>query len=65
MDKNNIFVKAEKLSEFNPDDHQYDISICVETLEHLPRIDIDQYIEKLYAATSTYCHVTIPNKKKE
>lgn len=40
----------------------YDLSISMETLEHLPRKDIPDYLSKLKHATSRYCLITVPNE---
>jgi 2-polyprenyl-3-methyl-5-hydroxy-6-metoxy-1,4-benzoquinol methylase len=40
----------------------YDVSICMETLEHLPREDVPDYLAKLADATSGYLLITVPNE---
>lgn len=57
------FISSETISEFNPDRIQYDISICMETLEHLPIIELDNYIKILHESTKQYCFITIPNEQ--
>ena len=41
---------------------QYDISICMETLEHIPPHMVAPYIEELAQATKKYIFVTVPNE---
>lgn len=42
---------------------KFDISICMETLEHVPPDLVAPYLEKLAAATKDYLFVTVPNEK--
>jgi len=41
---------------------KYDISICMETLEHVPPQMVAPYLEKLAEATNEYLFVTVPNE---
>ncbi len=47
---------------FQPKRSQFDISICMETLEHLPLEQLEPYIQQLAKYTGKYCFVTIPNE---
>jgi len=47
---------------FKPAKEKFDISICMETLEHLPLEQLEPYIQKLAKHTMGYCFVTIPNE---
>ena len=47
---------------FKPSLEKFDISICMETLEHLPLEQLEPYIKKLAKYTMGYCFVTIPNE---
>ena len=40
----------------------YDISICMETLEHIPPHDVDGYLHELARATRRYVFITVPNE---
>jgi 2-polyprenyl-3-methyl-5-hydroxy-6-metoxy-1,4-benzoquinol methylase len=62
-DKKHMFFLCEKLADFNPSQKIYDVTISMETLEHLPLAEIDKYIEKLYHSTSKFCFITIPNEQ--
>lgn len=41
----------------------YDISICMETLEHVPPQMVGSYLEALASATRDYVFITVPNEK--
>jgi 2-polyprenyl-3-methyl-5-hydroxy-6-metoxy-1,4-benzoquinol methylase len=41
---------------------QYDISICMETLEHIPPQMVAPYLEKLAKVTKEYIFITVPNE---
>jgi len=41
---------------------QYDISICMETLEHVPPQMVAPYLEELAKATKEYIFITVPNE---
>jgi SAM-dependent methyltransferase len=57
------FVFCDKIEDFNPEGEGFDISICMETMEHLPLSDLEKYISRLSKATKQYCFVTVPNEK--
>lgn len=54
---------CKNLNDFQPQENCYDISICQETLEHLPLLDLDTYLERLAKATKTYSFISVPNEK--
>lgn len=41
----------------------FDISVCMETLEHIPSDLVEPYIEKLSTITNNYLFVTVPIDK--
>ncbi len=47
---------------FLPTRDKFTVSICMETLEHLPLQQLEPYIQKLAKHTKEYCFVTIPNE---
>jgi len=50
-----------------PDDVQlnerFDVSICMETLEHVPPDMVERYLAKLCDLTERYVLITVPNEK--
>ena len=48
--------------DFAPRKEIFDLSVCLETLEHLPLDQLDDFIHTLYEKTKSYCLVTIPNE---
>ncbi|UAY53623.1 class I SAM-dependent methyltransferase [Ferruginibacter albus] len=56
------FLFCDEPSKFNVEGNLFDISICMETLEHVPGME-EAYIEKLAAATKQYSFITVPNEK--
>ena len=40
-----------------------DVSICMETLEHVPPAMMEPYIQQLFSVTTRYVLVTVPNEK--
>lgn len=57
------FHASSTVSAFSPPQQQYDISICMETLEHLPLKNLEAYVHRLWEYTTEKCYVTIPNEK--
>ena len=57
------FENCISLEDFSPPKSAFDITICMETLEHLPLKDLDAYIIKLFDATKHLCFVSVPNEK--
>lgn len=43
-------------------DETFDISVCMETFEHVPPETVDPYLAALSAATRAYLFVTVPNE---
>jgi len=41
---------------------QFDCSVALETLEHLPEKELPQYLDGLARVTKHYCLVTVPNE---
>jgi hypothetical protein len=41
----------------------FDVTICMETLEHVPPDTVDPYLAKLAALTGKYVFITVPNEK--
>lgn len=63
-DFSNYHLKlCKNLKDFQPQENYFDISICQETLEHLPLSDLDTYLERLAKATKTYSFISVPNEK--
>jgi 2-polyprenyl-3-methyl-5-hydroxy-6-metoxy-1,4-benzoquinol methylase len=44
-------------------DKAFDISICLETMEHIYTKDVEGYVKKLSEATKDYCFISVPNEK--
>lgn len=42
---------------------QFDIAVCMETLEHIPPNLVEDYLDKLAEVTKQYVFVTVPNEK--
>jgi hypothetical protein len=57
------FRYCNDVSEFNPGSNSSDISVCMETVEHLPSQQLDAYLTKLSAATKNYIFISVPNEK--
>lgn len=58
------FYECETFETFKPKQESFDISLCMETLEHLPIYNYEEYIKTLAEHTAGYLFVTIPNEKK-
>jgi len=50
-------------TDFSPDETMYDISVCLETLEHIPAADLEAYVKQLSLKTKKYCLVSVSNEK--
>jgi hypothetical protein len=61
--KNCQLVYCNQLSQFKPSLPQFDICICMETLEHLPLHELETYLQIIAKHTKNYFFVTIPNEK--
>lgn len=57
------FHTCEKPDDFSNDPLLYDVSVCLETLEHIPAVDLEAYIKQLSLKTTTYCLISVPNEK--
>ena len=57
------FNLCTRITQFQPEENYFDISVCQETIEHLPLADQDKYIEQLAKATKSYCFISVPNEK--
>lgn len=57
------FSPSSSIETFVPKQNAFDISICMETLEHLQIQDLETYIHRLRNATKEFCFVTVPNEK--
>ncbi|PIE35304.1 hypothetical protein CSA56_04815, partial [candidate division KSB3 bacterium] len=43
--------------------NMFDISICMDTLEHVPPDIVEPYLEQISKATTQYVFITVPNEK--
>ena len=59
---NYTFRQCETPQEMGIAGEQFDISICMETLEHIPPQMVAPYLEKLAKATKQYIFITVPNE---
>ena len=59
----NSFIKSDTLADFNPTLEQFDISIAMETMEHLPLAELHGYMEKLRLSTKNYLFISVPIEK--
>jgi SAM-dependent methyltransferase len=60
----NVEIKECQIAdEMQVENNQFDISICLETMEHIYTKDVEAYIEKLAKATKKYCFISVPNEK--
>lgn len=57
------FHACETPADFSNNQLLYDISICLETLEHIPAKDLEDYIKLLSIKTTKYCLISVPNEK--
>jgi hypothetical protein len=57
------FKLCNHIDQFTPVFDYFDISVCQETAEHLPVIDLEEYIKRLADATKSYCFISVPNEK--
>lgn len=60
---NYTFTYCCKPEDMDTNGRQFDIGICMETLEHIPPEMISGYLEKLQKATKHYIFITVPNEK--
>ena len=59
---NYIFKQCASPDEMGISGEKYDISICMETFEHIPPDLVTPYIEQLAKVTKSYLFVTVPNE---
>ncbi len=59
---NYMFRQCATPEEMEIEGEQYDISICMETLEHIQPEIVAPYLEELAKATKGYVLVTVPNE---
>lgn len=57
------FHTCEKPEDFSNNSQCYEISVCLETLEHIPAADLEAYIRQLASKTTKYCLISVPNEK--
>jgi hypothetical protein len=60
---NYSFTKSTEPQTFNAGNRQYNYTIAMETMEHLPAHELPAYMEKLRIATRDYLFITIPVEK--
>ena len=56
-------IESHQLNKFNTSDEQFDCSVAMETLEHLPLSELESYIDKIASATKQYFFVSVPYEK--
>ena len=57
------FYYCNDIKSFNPSATVHDITVCMETLEHLPLADLEAYLLKIRESTGKYVFITVPNEK--
>lgn len=57
------FMKSVHPHSFNPGGERFDISIVMETFEHLPLAELPAYIAKIKEATRQYLFISVPVEK--
>ncbi|MBK6564106.1 MAG: hypothetical protein IPG18_02680 [Saprospiraceae bacterium] len=57
------FILCTKAEDFNPKPKSVDISVSLETLEHIALSELEKYLIKLAEATREYVFITVPNEK--
>ena len=61
--KNFEFIKSVDPQAFNSLNEQFDYSIAMETLEHLPIKYLDEYLQKLANSTKIFGFYSVPNER--
>lgn len=56
------FIKIKKLKDLNKVKESFDIVICLETLEHLPHDELNEYLLKLSFLMKNYLFISVPNE---
>lgn len=59
---NYVFRECTVPEQMDVGEERFDVSICMETLEHLPPETVSSYLGKLANSTENYLFVTIPNE---
>ncbi len=62
-EKNNVYLEFCQAPHDIDTKQKFEISICMETIEHLPLEDVSDYLEILSIITEKYCFITVPNEK--
>lgn len=57
------FKYCNDIRSFNPSSEVFDVTVSMETLEHLPLHQLDAYILRLRDATNKLLFITVPNEK--
>ena len=57
------FIKSLNPATFNPGGEQFDITIVMETFEHLPLAELPAYIGQVKQATRQYLFISVPVEK--
>lgn len=60
---NVTLLECQTAEEMNVGEKSFDISVSLETMEHIFSDDIEGYVEKLAFATKKYCFISVPNEK--
>lgn len=60
--KNVVFKDCVTPDDIDVVDSEYDIAVCMETLEHVPPELVEPYLEVMAKATDGYVFITVPNE---
>ncbi|EDN70406.1 Ubiquinone biosynthesis O-methyl transferase [Beggiatoa sp. PS] len=63
QEKNFTFQYCLTPSDMKLENEQFDIAVCMETLEHVPPTLVKPYLEELSKVTKEYIFISIPNEK--
>lgn len=61
--KDVTLLECQTADEMDLEANAYDISVSLETMEHIFSKDIEAYVKKLAFATKKYCFISVPNEK--
>lgn len=56
-------LECQTADEMDVKEKSYDISVCLETMEHIFSDQVESYVKKLSYATKKYCFISVPNEK--
>jgi hypothetical protein len=56
------FRECSTPSEMRTEANEFDICVCMETLEHVSPLIVDEYLNKLAASTKDFVFITVPNE---